>query len=238
MSDEKEKDTAPGVSGDAADGGPKVSRSQLKKQRKALQEKERRLAVAEELTGAADPRRDESEALQRRLRPLHLLVSPVLSDGNCLFRAVAEQLPPSVGKTSADLRRLAAGHIRNHLPLYLPFLTREEDGEVMTEKEAVEYCGRLAVSEGGDIVWGGHAEIVALTGALHRAITVYSAEGSDMRVLEEGVRDEGEDLRISFHQHYYGLGNHYNAVVKRTENDEVSGEDSHLQPPSASSNDR
>ena len=191
----------------------KVSKAQQKRDRRAQQEKDRRHLVAEELKDAADPRRDENAAIQRRLDPLHLRVAPVLSDGHCLFRAVATQLPSSPPYSPSDLRRLAAGHIRRHLPLYLPFLVDEEGG-VMTEEEGREYCSRLEKDAGTEIVWGGHAEIVALTGVLRRGIVVFSAEGKEMRVEEEGLKGGGDDVRISFHKHYFGLGNHYNAVVR------------------------
>ena len=214
--------------GEAAVQGVKVSKAQQKRDKKAAAERERRAQVASSVEHMADPRKDESAALQRSLAPQRLTVREVLSDGSCLFRAVSTQLPPgpparAMAPSPLSLRRAAASHIRSRLALYLPFLTHE-DGSAMSEEEAVEYTARLSVDEGSDVVWGGHAEIVALSGVLGRAIVVYSAEGGAMRVLEEGVQAKGEDVRISFHKHYFGLGNHYNAVVQRTAADEDEGE--------------
>ena len=216
--------------GEVAVQGVKASKAQQKRDKKVAAERERRAQVASSVEHLADPRKDESAALQSRLAPQRLTVREVLSDGSCLFRAVSTQLPPGppappIAPSPSSLRRAAASHIRSRLALYLPFLTHE-DGSAMSEEEAVEYCARLSVDEGSDVVWGGHAEIVALSGVLGRAIVVYSAEGGAMRVLEEGVQAKGEDdVRISFHKHYFGLGNHYNAVVQRTAADEDDDKD-------------
>ena len=176
----------------------KLSKAQQKRERRAAKEKERRLEVEEDVKALPDPRRDESAALARRLAPLRLCVREVVSDGNCLFRAVAAQLPARSTPSSSPsaLRRAAAEHIRSHLSLYLPFLTHE-DGTSMTEEEGLLYCDRLQREE-GEVVWGSHAEIVALSGVLGRAVVVYSAEGRDMRVLEEGCTRMGRTSASAF----------------------------------------
>ena len=226
-SDEKKGPAPPAAAEDGTERKPEQakSRTQQKRERRAAAEKERRLEVEAEVKDMADPRRDESLALARRLTPLHLRVREVVSDGNCLFRAVAAQLPAPASPSSSPsaLRRAAAAHIRGRLALYLPFLTHE-DGRPMEEEEGLQYCERLEKEE-GEVVWGGHAEVVALSGVLGRPVVVYSAEGRDMRVLEEGATDEGEEVRISFHKHYFSLGNHYNAVVADEDDIEEEADD-------------
>jgi OTU domain-containing protein 6 len=59
--------------------------------------------------------------------------------------------------------------------------------------------------------WGGHLELRALSEGLNKCIVVYSA---NQPVLVLG--EEGDAIRLSYHLHYYSLGEHYNQVVPRT----------------------
>jgi OTU domain-containing protein 6 len=63
--------------------------------------------------------------------------------------------------------------------------------------------------------WGGHLELRALGMALDRPIHVYSLQsGKDPLAIHEDC-DSGKDpILLSYHLHYYALGEHYNQVVK------------------------
>jgi OTU domain-containing protein 6 len=63
--------------------------------------------------------------------------------------------------------------------------------------------------------WGGHLELRALSEGLKKRIVVYSA---NQPVLVLG--EEGDTIRLSYHLHYYSLGEHYNQVVPKTTFDE------------------
>ena len=56
---------------------------------------------------------------------------------------------------------------------------------------------------------GGHLELQAISQALDVAIEVYSA---DQPVVKIGEDKEGAPLRLAYHLHAYGLGEHYNSV--------------------------
>lgn len=70
--------------------------------------------------------------------------------------------------------------------------------------------------------WGGHLELRALHMALGRPIHVYSVQNG-ARPLEihddndksgsSSVSDK-EPIRLSYHLHYYALGEHYNQVIQ------------------------
>jgi len=61
--------------------------------------------------------------------------------------------------------------------------------------------------------WGGHLELQAISKALGVCIEVYSADQeSPRKPLKIGEENEGAPLRISYHLHAYGLGEHYNSV--------------------------
>mmetsp|Transcript_28907 Transcript_28907/g.38396 ORF Transcript_28907/g.38396 Transcript_28907/m.38396 type:complete len:112 (-) Transcript_28907:414-749(-) len=61
--------------------------------------------------------------------------------------------------------------------------------------------------------WGGHLELRALSNALKRNIVVYSAEAVPLRMECDDKEVVDDDILLSFHRHYYALGEHYNAVV-------------------------
>lgn len=130
------------------------------------------------------------------------------------------------------LRRRAATYIRLHASDFAPFLPYEKEdrypeGADASSEEvqaAVDrYCTRLA----NTAAWGGHPEIRALTCTLGIPFLVYQAEGEPWRLAPEeetmdadaasaaARRRAGEEglLRLSFHRHYYALGEHYNSVV-------------------------
>lgn len=67
--------------------------------------------------------------------------------------------------------------------------------------------------------WGGHLELRALSMALQRPIWVFSvANGKEPLkihcITDESHQDQNDDpILLSYHLHYYALGEHYNKVV-------------------------
>lgn len=69
--------------------------------------------------------------------------------------------------------------------------------------------------------WGGHVELRALSLALKRPIIVYSAQTVEPLQIHVDEYGDKEPIRLSYHLHYYSLGEHYNCVVvKKNEDDE------------------
>ena len=220
---------------DDARSGNKPSRAQQKRDKRLQKDKQRQVELAAELADMADPRADENAKLRQRLTPRRLSVKEMISDGHCLFRAVSHQLsllqPPPLpidDSSHTALRLAASGYMERHMHSFLPYLVRDDDGEMMTAQEAAEYVRALR-REQGDVVWGGHAECVALSGVLGRPLHVWSADGGEMVVTgvegggggedgtgRDGQAADGHDVQISFHKYYFGLGNHYNSVVPVT----------------------
>jgi len=58
--------------------------------------------------------------------------------------------------------------------------------------------------------WGGHLELRALAEGLRRPIVVYSAAQPK---LVMGDDDGSNPVLLSYHLHYYSLGEHYNQIV-------------------------
>ena len=66
--------------------------------------------------------------------------------------------------------------------------------------------------------WGGHLELRALGIALNRPIYVYSVQSGTKPLAihedTEGETSSKEPILLSYHLHYYALGEHYNQVIK------------------------
>lgn len=160
-----------------------------------------------------------------------------------LYAAVADQLN-RLGKVTRevdyhDTRRATSLFMRTHVDDFLPFISdsdehmagieNEQAGQLPTpsgesgvaEKQKqhfFKYCD--AVENTG--VWGGQPEILALSRAFETPIWVVQAGSPVMKVGEEegAAAAKGsakqEAVMISYHRKMYGLGEHYNSLVKLT----------------------
>lgn len=142
-----------------------------------------------------------------------------------------------------SLRRAAADFIADHAAEYGPFLPFDASADGDPEEDLAaavrRYCSRLATTA----MWGGHPELRALASVLSRTILVYRAgqATAPLAIRPDGEATPDADdisadsrsnststsssmmttmdghghspLRVSFHEHYYALGEHYNSVV-------------------------
>lgn len=188
-----------------------AERKRLAKQAKARAKREKQRQVQLELEQEQerdlnDPtsaRKQELAILEEKLKPLQFQIAPVASDGHCLYRAVASQLGKG-GDSYTEIRNLCATSLETHEADFSPFCEFSET--ITTYPEYVE-----RVRNSAD--WGGHVELRALSLALKRTIIVYSVQHAEPLILGEEYEGE-EPIRLSYHLHYYTLGEHYNEVVK------------------------
>ena len=174
---------------------PHVSEKYLKKQEKRRlkeqQQDEKNKVVLEQQNRERD---EEMAAINKQVEDKHLRVKVVAADGNCLYRAIAEQLAQTDAKMKSGsayriIRRKAANYLRDHADEFRFFL---EDG---VNYEA--YCNQVEGSNGFgncfglSLEWGGQLELRALALALQRPIHVYSAD-SPVVVI-------GEDIQVRTH---------------------------------------
>jgi hypothetical protein len=108
--------------------------------------------------------------LRSQLAALGLHLRPCEGDGNCLFRAVSDQL---CGEEDihGELRALAVAYMLASPAEFTPFLDEEEDGSVGTYAEGM----------GAEGAWGGNLELVALSGALSSEIFVHARTSYSVR---------------------------------------------------------
>ncbi|KAL7546536.1 hypothetical protein ACHAWF_013949 [Thalassiosira exigua] len=216
----------------------KALQKKLKKKNAQRQkELDREKRIQEENAAAGPSRREmEMDALRAlHLSPRGLEVEEVAADGNCLYRAVGAQCR-RLGLDAVDVKSEDCyGKVRELCAEVLM-------GPSRAEYEPFAECGEGHVSD-GDVgnhpatyaeyvknvrstsVWGGQLELRALSEGLKCPIVVFSAEappltmGAEHAPAGEGGDDEHRGTRkallLSFHRHYYALGEHYNSVVPK-----------------------
>mmetsp|Transcript_19459 Transcript_19459/g.31858 ORF Transcript_19459/g.31858 Transcript_19459/m.31858 type:complete len:345 (+) Transcript_19459:53-1087(+) len=188
----------------------KPSKAQKRRTKMAEKDAERERQKDEERANAPNERKVEMDHLNAILGPKGYGIREVAPDGNCLYRAIADQLLV-LGRSIATsephlvLRRLAADFMLAHPDDFVPFLDLEEESPVSLD----EYCKKMA----GTAAWGGQLEIQALARALKTPVTVYSATAPPVTMGTEFHADADQPVLISFHKHAYGLGEHYNSIV-------------------------
>jgi OTU domain-containing protein 6 len=161
-------------------------------------------------------------------------IQPIPADGNCLFRAIAAQCPASSTTEATndppmmsyqEIRALCAQTMLAHESEFAPFCEYNSDDITNYQEytKAVQYSSHH---------WGGHLEIRALSMALQRPVHVYSSNtlhtkepliidataASSTTAATGSVSDHPavvEPIRLSYHLHYYALGEHYNQVVAK-----------------------
>ncbi|KAG8655088.1 OVARIAN TUMOR DOMAIN-containing deubiquitinating enzyme 6 isoform X2 [Manihot esculenta] len=122
-----------------------------------------------------------------------LEVKRMLEDGNCLFRAVADQV---YGDSEVyDLIR----------QMCIDYMERERDhfSQFITEG-FTSYCKRKR----RDKVYGNNAEIQALSEMYNRPIHIYSYGTEPINIFHRGYNTDTPPIRLSYHH-----GNHYNSLV-------------------------
>lgn len=191
---------------------PRTESKAAKRRRKKAEKEaaEQRRIANEKANMGPSPKQIEMKSIDKQLSPQSLRIHPVAADGHCLYSSVAHQMTvtgieTSVPATVEGLRAATAAHMIQCKEEYIPFIESIEGDE----GKFVEYCEQLR----SEAVWGGQVELKAIAELLGATIEVYAA---DMPVVKMGDKDTSRQIfRVSFHQKYYGLGEHYNSVISK-----------------------
>lgn len=119
--------------------------------------------------GVFASRRARQASLREALGEAGLEVREIVADGNCLFRAAADQLLGSQGK-HRTVRAAAVEEMRRRRSSFECFFDKDEDGGFD------EYADRME----RDGVWGGQLELQAISLAFSANIVVYQADEQDL----------------------------------------------------------
>jgi len=187
---------------------PKVSKAQKRRDKKEAEERARQKCIEEDNQESSTHSRNIEAALfEKILKENSLNIFDVDPDGNCLYNAIAINLH---GHTSEDtlkkLRKNTSEYMLEHMDEFLPFTSNNVTGEMLSVEEYKQYCNDIKETNS----WGGELELKAISQINHVPIEVYQAHGPKLLIGEEFKEDP---IRLSYHRHQYGLGEHYNALI-------------------------
>ncbi|GLD97615.1 hypothetical protein PINS_up006305 [Pythium insidiosum] len=189
------------------------TKAQRRRENKKQKERERQERIEEENKHVVSDRQIETDIILAKLRALKLDIKDIPSDGHCMYHAVADQMKrhdmPLTTQEPAFkyLRRLTSEFMLAHPDDFMPFLPLEDDGHKSMQELFEEYCARVANTSD----WGGQLELRALACALSTPIQVFAAD-SDVITMGSEFADR-EPLQLTYHLHYYTLGEHFNSVT-------------------------
>ncbi|KAK6931932.1 OTU domain [Dillenia turbinata] len=210
-----------GVSVSGKADKPKASKGARRREKRAQQEAAREQRIQEEQSNIVSDRMIENEILEQKLDPLGLMVNEIKPDGHCLYRAVEDQLALISGGSSPytyqELREMVAAYMRTHASDFLPFFLSEsavEDSDDSLAERFEHYCKEVESTA----AWGGQLELGALTHCLKKHILIFSGSFPDVEMGKEYKSEDGTGLskssiKLSYHKHAFGLGEHYNSVI-------------------------
>ncbi|XP_048495960.1 OVARIAN TUMOR DOMAIN-containing deubiquitinating enzyme 5 [Beta vulgaris subsp. vulgaris] len=204
-----------------ADNNHKPSKGVKRREKRAQQEAAREQRIKEEQSNIVSDKTVENELLEQKLDPLGLTINEVKPDGHCLYRAVEDQLAHLSGGSSPynfqQLREMVASYMRDHASEFLPFFTSENAVEGESNDSLVERFNKYCIEVESTAAWGGQLELGALTHCLKKHIMIFSGSFPDVEMGKEYKLDDDASLnsciKLSYHKHAFGLGEHYNSVV-------------------------
>ncbi|KAG6546372.1 hypothetical protein Mapa_012413 [Marchantia paleacea] len=139
------------------------------------------------------PRGGENGKMNEQLAPLGLKVVNMTGDGNCFFRAVADQLDGNEEEHS-KYRRMVVDFLEEHRPDFEPFLEEETPFD--------EYCNNMRQ----DGTWAGHMELQATSLATRCNICIHRILFPRWQIFN--FQNPGTPiLQLSYHGE-----EHYNSV--------------------------
>ncbi|XP_021280321.1 OTU domain-containing protein 6B [Herrania umbratica] len=211
-----------GVSVTTQHDHPKTSKGAKRREKRALQEVAREQRIQEEQNNIVSDRMIEDEKLEKKLEPLGFTINEIKPDGHCLYRAVEDQLALLSGGSSPytyqELREMAAAYMRKHASDFHPFFLSENTIDGDSDDSLVERFENYCKEVESTATWGGQLELGALTHCLRKHIMIFSGSFPDVEMGKEYKSDgrstsSNATIRLSYHRHAFGLGEHYNSVI-------------------------
>ncbi|KAI9909726.1 hypothetical protein PsorP6_014905 [Peronosclerospora sorghi] len=147
-----------------------------------------------------------------------LKIKDIPSDGHCMYHAVADQIKqknlPIVDEMAGfqHLRKITSEYMLAHPDNFLPFMGLDEITGGGTDYAFIIYCNRVETTAD----CGCQLELRALAGASRIPTEVFSSKGDVLmmgRKFVDGADENAPKLQLTYHFHYYALGEHFNSVT-------------------------
>ncbi|CAG7919764.1 unnamed protein product [Penicillium olsonii] len=210
----------------------KPNRQKARLARRAAEQAAQSATAAEEAATQTNYRGNEQEVMDAVFKKLGLKEVEVTPDGHCLYSAVAKQLdesglglrpdPSRIVLQSSTQSRIDTVASPQHdgyravRAVAADFITEhKEDFEAFMEEPLESYTRKIKLTA----EWGGQLELQAIARAYGVEINVVQS-GGRMEKIESGETFDEEEKRnrviwLAYYRHTYGLGEHYNALVKK-----------------------
>jgi hypothetical protein len=136
--------------------------------------------------------------IRRHYGELRWRIVRIQADGNCLFRAVSDQIYRNEA-FHADMRRRVVEYIAREKELFRPFVENEQAGKY---EHIDAYCKRMQQ----DAQWGGNPELFAVARLFN--VRIYVHQGPKRRLSIESGRVEAPEMEINLlfrNDHYDSL---------------------------------
>lgn len=194
------------------DSTPRISKAQKRRDKKEEDAKRRE----EELIQAEEDNKNSARNLETRainaiLKSRTLKLYSVKSDGDCLYNALIHQLElAGITQSIESLRKIAADYIRLNRDELICYMTSSKNDDIMTQEEFDEYCNQVQKTK----AWGSQIEIQALSNSLKVKIEVLQGTGTP--TVSGSEFKKRPHLVVTYHRHFFGLGEHYNSTQPLT----------------------
>jgi len=190
---------------------PKISKAQKRREKKEAEEKARQKREEEdELESGTHSRNIEAALFDKILKEKGLKIFEINPDGNCMYNSVVVSLHGlPLEENLRKLREDTSEYLLKHMDEFLPFTSNNTTGDMLSPDEYSQYCNDIKETNS----WGGELELRAISQITQMPIEVYQAQAPTLLIGEEF---KGRSIRLSYHHHQYGLGEHYNALVDET----------------------
>lgn len=181
----------------------KAQKRRDKKEQDARRRDEELLQAEEDNKNSA--RNLETRAIDKILKSRSLKLHSIKSDGDCLYNALKHQLElAGIVQSVESLRKTAADYIRANRDELICYMTSAKSDDIMSPEEFNDYCSETEKTK----AWGSQIEIQALSNSLNVQIEVLQASG----VPAISGSDFKPRLVVTYHRHFFGLGEHYNST--------------------------
>lgn len=198
----------------------RISKAQKRRDKKEQDAKRREeeLAQAEE-DNKNSARNLETKSINTILTGRKLKLHTIKSDGDCMFNALKHQLDlAGINESVESLRKTAADYIRANKDELICYMTSSKTDDMMSEEEFLEYCRQVECTK----AWGSQLEISALSNSLKVKIEVLQASGSP--TISGSELKNRPHLIVTYHRHFFGLGEHYNSTKPLVDGEEEEDE--------------
>lgn len=201
----------------------KGNRQKARLARRAAEREAQAEKAADEAANETDHRGNERKIMDGILSRLSLKEIEIEPDGHCLYSAVANQLVESgvglkpgkkVGEATSQVKNsMKKEGYRDVRAATAEFILANSDDFAPFLEEPIEkYARNIKLTT----EWGGQLELQAIARAYGLHIKVIQGDGRT-ETFEPDASDgsDGEKtIWLAYYRHSYGLGEHYNALVK------------------------